>query len=182
MGGPGFGQLKLALVNEISAVTRSAPAIFGTAAPDTGNMEILAAYGTEEQKERWLKPLLNQEMLVGLLDDRTPGRLGPQPVQDRRSARWRRMGHQRREVVHLGRAGRRPAVRDVHQRHLHRPRETPGIEIMPGAAIHNHIMYTDVRVPPDHLLGPEDGAKVSRSAASAAVASTTRCARSHSAR
>ena len=36
--------------------------MFGAAAPDTGNMEMLAAFGTEEQKKRWLEPLLNQEM------------------------------------------------------------------------------------------------------------------------
>jgi alkylation response protein AidB-like acyl-CoA dehydrogenase len=40
------------------------------------------------------------------------------------------------------------------------PRETPGVEIMPEPRNHNHIIYTDVRVPLDHLLGPEDGAKV----------------------
>ena len=62
LGGPGFGQLKLALLNEILGRYGSAPAIFGTAAPDTGNMEILAAYGTEEQKKRWLYPLMNQEI------------------------------------------------------------------------------------------------------------------------
>jgi acyl-CoA dehydrogenase len=40
------------------------------------------------------------------------------------------------------------------------PRETPGVEIMPEPRNHNHIKYTDVRVPLDHLLGPEDGAKI----------------------
>jgi alkylation response protein AidB-like acyl-CoA dehydrogenase len=40
------------------------------------------------------------------------------------------------------------------------PRETPGVEIMPYPSTHNHIRYTDVRVPLDHLLGPEDGAKI----------------------
>src|SRR5436305_2343243 len=40
------------------------------------------------------------------------------------------------------------------------PRETPGVEIMPFPSTHNHIRYNDVRVPLDHLLGPEDGAKV----------------------
>jgi acyl-CoA dehydrogenase len=55
LGGPGFGQLKLALLNEILGRYRTAPVIFGTAAPDTGNMEMLAAYGTDEQKRRWLR-------------------------------------------------------------------------------------------------------------------------------
>ena len=40
------------------------------------------------------------------------------------------------------------------------PRETPGVEIQPEPRNHNHIIYRDVRVPLDHLLGPEDGAKV----------------------
>ncbi len=40
------------------------------------------------------------------------------------------------------------------------PRDTPGVEIMPEPRNHNHIIYNDVRVPADHLLGPEDGAKV----------------------
>ena len=62
LGGPGYGQLKLGLLNEILGRYPSAPQMFGAAAPDTGNMEMLAAYGTEEQKERWLKPMLNQEM------------------------------------------------------------------------------------------------------------------------
>ena len=62
LGGPGFGQLKLALLNEILGQYGSAPVIFGTQGPDTGNMEILAAYGTAEQKERWLYPLMNQEI------------------------------------------------------------------------------------------------------------------------
>jgi len=62
LGGPGFGQLKLALVNEILGKYPAAPQLFGAAAPDTGNMEMLAAYGTEEQKQRWLTPLINQEM------------------------------------------------------------------------------------------------------------------------
>ena len=62
LGGPGYGQLKLGLLNEIIGRYPTAPQMFGAAAPDTGNMEMLAAYGTEEQKERWLKPMLNQEM------------------------------------------------------------------------------------------------------------------------
>jgi alkylation response protein AidB-like acyl-CoA dehydrogenase len=40
------------------------------------------------------------------------------------------------------------------------PRTTPGVEIQPEPRTHNHIIYDEVRVPLDHLLGPEDGAKV----------------------
>ena len=47
LGGPGLGQLHLALLNEILGQYGSAPVIFGTQGPDTGNMEILAAYGTD---------------------------------------------------------------------------------------------------------------------------------------
>ena len=59
------------------------------------------------------------------------------------------------------------------------PRDTPGVEIAPYPALHNHIRYNDVRVPLDHLLGPEDGAKVLAQRRARAVAgSTTPCARS----
>lgn len=62
LGGPGFGQLKLGLLNEVIGRYAGAPHMFGASAPDTGNMEMLAAYGTDEQKERWLKPLLHQDI------------------------------------------------------------------------------------------------------------------------
>src|SRR6201996_5851572 len=61
LGGKGYGQLKLALLNEILGRSGWAPIVFGCAAPDTGNAEIIAAYGTPEQKERYLKPLLEGE-------------------------------------------------------------------------------------------------------------------------
>src|SRR3979411_2640354 len=47
LGGPGFGQLKLALLNEVIGRYSGAPQMFGAAAPDTGNIEMLAAFGTE---------------------------------------------------------------------------------------------------------------------------------------
>ena len=77
LGGPGFGQLKLALLNEILGRYRSAPVVFGTAAPDTGNMEMLAAYGTEEQKRPLAVPADEPGDLLRVLDDRAAGRLGP---------------------------------------------------------------------------------------------------------
>jgi acyl-CoA dehydrogenase len=59
LGGKGYGQLKLALMNEILGRSSWAPTVFGCAAPDTGNAEILALYGTTEQKQRYLQPLLD---------------------------------------------------------------------------------------------------------------------------
>ncbi len=63
LGGQGYGQLKLALLNEILGTSRWAPRIFGTQAPDTGNAEIIAHFGTAEQKERYLKPLLEGDIV-----------------------------------------------------------------------------------------------------------------------
>lgn len=63
LGGKGYGQLKLGLMNEILGRSRFAPIVFGCQAPDTGNSEILAHYGSPEHKERYLKPLLNGEMV-----------------------------------------------------------------------------------------------------------------------
>ena len=63
LGGKGYGQLKLALMNEILGRSSWAPIVFGCAAPDTGNAEILSLYGTAEQKERYLQPLLDNEIV-----------------------------------------------------------------------------------------------------------------------
>src|SRR5215217_7068125 len=58
LGGQGFGQVKLGLMHEILGTSPFAPAVFGNAAPDSGNSEILALAGTPDQKERYLRPLL----------------------------------------------------------------------------------------------------------------------------
>jgi acyl-CoA dehydrogenase len=63
LGGQGFGQLKLALLNEILGTSIWAPRVFGTQAPDTGNAEILAHYGTPEQKAAYLAPLLEGDIV-----------------------------------------------------------------------------------------------------------------------
>ena len=63
LGGQGYGQLKLALLNEVLGTSIWAPRIFGTQAPDTGNAEILAHYGTAEQKAAYLQPLLEGDIV-----------------------------------------------------------------------------------------------------------------------
>jgi acyl-CoA dehydrogenase len=58
LGGQGFGQVKLGLMHEILGSSPIAPLMFGNAAPDSGNSEVLAMAGTAEQKDRYLHPLL----------------------------------------------------------------------------------------------------------------------------
>src|SRR5215470_6030357 len=64
-GGQGFGQVKLGLMHEIDGMSTWAPLVFGNQAPDSGNSEVLAMFGTPAQKERWLVPLLEGRVRSG---------------------------------------------------------------------------------------------------------------------
>ena len=160
LGGPGFGQLQLALLNEIIGRYGTAPSIFGCQAPDTGNMEILAAYGTEAQKQRWLRPLMDQEIWSAYSMTEPKGGSDPslfETTATRDGDEWVINGEK-----WFTSAG---AVADVlfvmcTNGMFVVPRDTPGVEIMDVPRTHNHVRYDDVRVSLDHLLGPEDGGRV----------------------
>ena len=99
LGGQGYGQLKLALLNEILGRSQWAPIVFGCQAPDTGNAEIIAHYGTPEQKERYLRPLLEGEMFSCYSMTEPQAGADPTDVHDPRGQGRRRVGHQRVEVL-----------------------------------------------------------------------------------
>jgi acyl-CoA dehydrogenase len=159
LGGPGFGQLKLALLNEILAMYGSAPVIFGTQGPDTGNMEILAAYGTEEQKQRWLVPLMNQELWSAYSMTEPQGGSDPSLFKTtavREGNEWVITGE--KWFTSFGRQADLLFVMCQNGIFIVE-RDTPGIEWLNGAGAHAHVRYNGVRVPLDHLLGPEGGGR-----------------------
>ena len=119
--------------------------------------------------------------VVGVFDDRAAGRLGSEAVQDARGSRWRRVGHQRREVVHECRSRRQPAVRDVHQRHVRGAARNARRRVHAGTA---HAQSHQVQQRAGTGRPPAWARRRRRrspSADSAAAEFITRCARSRAA-
>ena len=159
IGGPGFGQLKLALVNEILGRNMAAPSIFGCQAPDTGNMDILARYGTPEQKAKYLEPLFNQEIHSCF------SMTEPQGGADTHGFRTHAVRDGDEWVINgekwFSSFGKTADIIIVmcNNGMFIVEQGTPGLEFLLGSGIHAHIRYSDVRVPFGNLLGPEGGAQ-----------------------
>jgi alkylation response protein AidB-like acyl-CoA dehydrogenase len=172
LGGQGYGAVKLALLNEILGRTYWASIVFGTQAPDTGNAEILARFGTPEQRARYLVPLLNGEIFSCFSMTEPQGGADPgvfltRAVRD--GEEWVITG---RKYFSSNAATASffivLAVTDPDVP-VHRgcsvflvPRSTPGLEIetihqvygMPEAHPgHALVRYEDCRLPADALLG-----------------------------
>jgi len=179
LGGLGYGQLKLALMNEILGRSRWAPSIFGCQAPDSGNAEILAHYGTPAQKARFLAPLLEGD--IHSCYSMTEPQAGADPTMfTTRAVRdgdhWRIRGEKwfssnaRWSEFLIVMAVTNPDVSAYQGMSMFIvPTDTPGIEIVRNVGIgmehsddasHAYIRYHDVRVPADHLLGKEGSAFV----------------------
>ena len=99
----GLSNLDYAPLAEVMGRSGIASEACNCSAPDTGNMELLAMFGTPEQQEQWLQPLLEGRDPIGVRDDRAGGRVirchqHRVPHHDRR----RRLRDQRTEVVDLG--------------------------------------------------------------------------------
>lgn len=79
LGGQGMGQVKLGLMHEIEGASVWGPIVFGNNAPDAGNSEVLAHFGTSEQKKRWLEPLLDKK-IFSAFSMTEPENAGSDPV------------------------------------------------------------------------------------------------------
>jgi acyl-CoA dehydrogenase len=172
-GGAGLDFLELAYMYEVLAYAAGAASLFGVVAPNSGNQSLLVRYGTEEQKQRWLLPLVDGTMQSGF-SMTEPDRAGSDPRSIRTTARrdgdeWVINGHKwftsngkradffivmcRTEDVEGG------ADRNAAMTQIIVPADTPGVTILRGIQVwgqdsdHCEIVYDDVRVPLDNALG-----------------------------
>jgi len=170
LGGKGYGQLKLALMNEQFGRSRFGPIVFGSQAPDTGNSEILAHYGTPEQKERFLEPLLANEIVSCFAMTEPQG--GADPLVLTMSAvsdgdEWVLNGEKwfasnaRFASFFIVMAVTDPDAAPHRRMSMFIvPAETPGLEIIRNYGfygepedVHGHMRWTDVRVSKENMLG-----------------------------
>ncbi|MEV2218546.1 acyl-CoA dehydrogenase family protein [Nocardia vinacea] len=179
LGGQGYGQLKLALLNEILGRSSWAPIVFGCQAPDTGNAEIIAHYGTADQKQRYLQPLLDGELFSSY--SMTEPQAGADPTQfETRAVRdgddwiingWKYFSSNARTAAFLiVMAVTNTDVSPYQGMSMFLvPADTPGINIVRNVGLygepmndgsHALIHYENVRVPAESLLGGEGQAFV----------------------
>ena len=177
LGGQGYGQLKLALMNELFGRSRFGPIVFGAQAPDTGNAEILAHYGTAEQKKRFLEPLLANEIVSCFSMTEPQG--GADPLVFKTSAvpdgedwvidgeKWF-SSNARYAAFFIVMAVTDPDAAPYKRMSMFIvPAETPGVEIKRNLtfygepeATHAYMAYKHVRVPKENMLGERGDAFV----------------------
>jgi acyl-CoA dehydrogenase len=176
LGGPGWSAVQLLHLNEILGQTHWGPTVFGCQAPDSGNSEILARFGTDAQKRRYLDPLLANEIVSCFSMTEVEG--GSDPTQFTCRAelvgdewvingeKWFSSNARFAEfnIVVCVTDPDAPTYNKMST--ILVPYDTPGITILsnpglPGEAFpdgtHAHIRYENVRVPADALLGPRGG-------------------------
>ncbi len=172
LGGLGYGQLKLALINEILGRSTWGPSTFGCQAPDSGNAEILAHYGTDEQKAKYLQPLLDGEIVSCFSMTEPQGGSDPNVFTcraERDGDEWVINGEKwfssnlRYASFAIVMAVTDPDV-PIYQgaSMLLVPTDTPGINIIRNVGIggeragdgsHAYVRYENVRVPAENVLG-----------------------------
>jgi len=172
LGGPGFGQLKLALMNEVLGKSRFAPITFGCQAPDTGNSEILAHYGTKEHKARYLQPLLDGEIvscfsMTEPLGGADPTMFTCRATQDGddfviNGEKWFSSNARWASFLIVMAVTDPEAAPHKRMTMFIVPSETPGINIIRNTGVgteprghggHAYIRYENVRIPKTNMLG-----------------------------
>jgi acyl-CoA dehydrogenase len=175
--GAGLTNLQYAPLAEITGRSPElAPAALNCSAPDTGNMEVLAHYGTPEQNKRWLQPLLNAEIRSAFAmtepevasSDATNiatriERDGDEYVVNGR--KWWITGALNPQAEIFIVMGKTDPSADRHRQQsmILVPRDTSGVTVLRGMEVfgyddHDHgghaeITFTDVRVPAENLIG-----------------------------
>ena len=175
-GGSGTGFLDYAYLNEHIGRSAFGQLVFGCQAPDAGNAEILYLFGTDEQKERWLQPLVAGQIrsFFSMTEPEVPGSdpttLRTRAVRD--GDEWVIDGHKWFSSGADGAAfGIVMAVSDPdaspHARatQIIVPADTPGVDVVrpinvmghegKGWTTHCEVRYTNVRVPVANTLGAE---------------------------
>jgi acyl-CoA dehydrogenase len=183
-GGSGSGFIEYALLNEEIGRSTWAQLVFNCQAPDAGNGEILHLFGTDEQKERFLRPLV-EGTARSFFSMTEPEVSGADPTGLRTTARldgdaWVIDGHKWFSSSAEGAAfGIVMAVTDPeappHGRmsQIVVPADTPGVELVRpvpilghrgrGWSTHCEVLYTGVRVPVENMLGePGDGFRIAQ--------------------
>lgn len=181
-GGLGMGMVTLGLINEVLGRSPIAPRIFNTAAPDTGNMEILWLAGTPEQRQEYLEPLVAGDVrsCIAMTEPENPGSdptaLSTTAVRD--GDDWVINGH---KWFATGAYGASFAIvfavtspdAPVHRRAsmFLVPMNTAGFELVREVPVmgdlaeggHGELRLTNVRVPASAMLGNEgDGFKLAQ--------------------
>jgi acyl-CoA dehydrogenase len=183
-GGSGRGFLPYAYLNEIIGRSFWAPLVFGCQAPDAGNAEILNLFGTQEQRQRWLYPLVAGE-IRSFFAMTEPEVSGADPTGLRTSAvvdgdHWVIDGHKwfssgaegaAFAIVMAVTEPETPPHRRMSQ--ILVPADTPGVEIVRaiptlghrghGWSTHCEVRFRQVRVPLGNLLGERgDGFRIAQ--------------------
>lgn len=174
-GGAGLTNLEYAPLCEIMGRAPMAAEVFNCSAPDTGNMEVLARYGTPEQQERWLKPLLAGEIRSAFAmtepqvasSDATNiessiRRDGDHYVINGR--KWYTTGAtdpRCKILIFMGKSSFDTADRHKQQSMILVPLDTPGVRVVRPLPIFGYwgaldkaseVMFENVRVPATHML------------------------------
>jgi acyl-CoA dehydrogenase len=172
-GGMGIDFLAHAYMNEILAYAMGAASLFGVVAPNSGNQTILAKYGTAEQKEKWLLPLVEGTMQSGFsMTEPENAGSDPRSIQTtavREGDEWVINGHKwftsnglaADFFIVMCRAGE-PGDEGKPGRMMQVivPTSNPGVTIVRGIGIwgsvssdHCEVRYDNVRVPAENVLG-----------------------------